>query len=185
MYSAMTSSVTFPLEHTKYPRAQRCRPQNSSLNFRQSRRRWCDVFPLMACITRLSAGATNTAYAMNAIYPTLPTGCAQPVVAGKTYYLCGNTWFLPSYGANGVYYRVVPIPRGAGDRRRPPEPLRPEQRARRPARVAIRAIIVVFRATKHVARRLELTREGQAIEPRWQAAALPHQLSICLFWSTW
>jgi hypothetical protein len=25
-------------------------------------------------------------------------------------YLCGNTWFQPSFGANGVYYRVVPTP---------------------------------------------------------------------------
>jgi hypothetical protein len=31
-------------------------------------------------------------------------------VNGATYYLCGNTWFSPSYGANGVYYRVVPTP---------------------------------------------------------------------------
>ena len=27
---------------------------------------------------------------------------------GVTYYLNGNTWFKPSYGANGVYYTVVP-----------------------------------------------------------------------------
>jgi hypothetical protein len=27
-----------------------------------------------------------------------------------TYYLSGNTWFQPSYGANGVFYRVVPTP---------------------------------------------------------------------------
>jgi hypothetical protein len=29
---------------------------------------------------------------------------------GTTYYLSVNTWFQPSYGANGVYYRVVPTP---------------------------------------------------------------------------
>ena len=29
---------------------------------------------------------------------------------GTTYYQCGTTWFQPSYGANGVYYRVVPTP---------------------------------------------------------------------------
>jgi hypothetical protein len=29
---------------------------------------------------------------------------------GATYYVCGNTWFSPAYGANGVYYRVVPTP---------------------------------------------------------------------------
>jgi hypothetical protein len=29
---------------------------------------------------------------------------------GSTYYLCGNTWFSPSYGAGGVSYKVVPTP---------------------------------------------------------------------------
>jgi hypothetical protein len=38
--------------------------------------------------------------------------CGTPVSGrlGSTYYLYGNTWFKPSYGANGVYYRVVPAP---------------------------------------------------------------------------
>jgi hypothetical protein len=26
------------------------------------------------------------------------------------YYLCGDTFFQPSYGANGVYCRAVPAP---------------------------------------------------------------------------
>jgi hypothetical protein len=47
---------------------------------------------------------------MGGIYPTLPAGCISPTVQGKTYYLCGNTWFEPSYGASGVSYRVVPTP---------------------------------------------------------------------------
>jgi hypothetical protein len=47
---------------------------------------------------------------MGAIYATLPAGCAMSTVAGTTYYQCGMTWFQPSYGANGVYYRVVPTP---------------------------------------------------------------------------
>jgi hypothetical protein len=45
---------------------------------------------------------------MNSIYPTLPDGRTSPDVGGTTYFLYGNTWFQPSYGANGVYYRVVP-----------------------------------------------------------------------------
>ena len=49
-------------------------------------------------------------YGMGAIYATLPAGCIKPTVQGGTYYLCGNTWFKPSYGANGVYYRVVSAP---------------------------------------------------------------------------
>jgi hypothetical protein len=47
---------------------------------------------------------------MGAVYATLPAGCISPKVSGGTYYLCGNTWFQPAYGANGVYYRVVPAP---------------------------------------------------------------------------
>jgi hypothetical protein len=58
-----------------------------------------------------TAGTVNTAYTMGAIYPTVPTtGCAQPNIGGITYYLCSNTWFQPAYGANGIYYRVVPSP---------------------------------------------------------------------------
>ncbi len=57
-----------------------------------------------------SAAPVSTAFAMGAIYPALPAGCIKPSVQGGTYYLCGNTWFKPSYGANGVYYRVVPTP---------------------------------------------------------------------------
>jgi hypothetical protein len=55
-------------------------------------------------------GAATPAYMMGGIYPTLPEGCISPTVQGKTYYLCGNTWFEPSYGASGVSYRVVPTP---------------------------------------------------------------------------
>jgi hypothetical protein len=52
----------------------------------------------------------KTSFAMGAIYAVLPAGCMSPKVPGGTYYLCGNTWFQPAYGANGVYYRVVPAP---------------------------------------------------------------------------
>ncbi len=55
-------------------------------------------------------GAASPTYAMGGIYPAPPPGCAKPTVGGNTYYLCGNTWFQPNYGANGVYYRVVPTP---------------------------------------------------------------------------
>jgi hypothetical protein len=57
-----------------------------------------------------AGSAASPMYAMGAIYPTLPAGCMLHAAQGKTYYLCGNTWFQPSYGANGVYYRVVPTP---------------------------------------------------------------------------
>jgi hypothetical protein len=57
----------------------------------------------------VAAGA-NAVYPVGAIYATLPTGSISTYVQGQTYYLVGNTWFYPSYGANGVYYRVVPAP---------------------------------------------------------------------------
>jgi hypothetical protein len=57
-----------------------------------------------------AGSAASPTYAMGAIYATLPAGCLNTSVGGKNYYLCGNTWFQPSYGANGVYYRVVPTP---------------------------------------------------------------------------
>jgi hypothetical protein len=47
---------------------------------------------------------------MGQVVAVVPAGCATPNVQGQSYYLCGNTWFSPSYGANGVYYRVVPAP---------------------------------------------------------------------------
>jgi len=57
-----------------------------------------------------AGSSASPTYAMGAIYATLPTGCTSPTVQGTTYDLCGNTWFQPSYSANGVYYRVVPTP---------------------------------------------------------------------------
>jgi hypothetical protein len=47
---------------------------------------------------------------MGAIYPTLPPGATIQTIGNATYYLYNGVWFSPSYGANGVYYRVVPTP---------------------------------------------------------------------------
>ncbi|MFN8642244.1 MAG: hypothetical protein U0802_11535 [Candidatus Binatia bacterium] len=55
------------------------------------------------------AGASAT-YPIGAIYATVPASCSPTTLAGVTYYLCGNSWLQPSYGANGVFYRVVPAP---------------------------------------------------------------------------
>jgi hypothetical protein len=54
--------------------------------------------------------AAGESYAMGAIYTTLPAGCVYSTVGPSNYYSCNGTWFSPSYGANGVYYRVVPPP---------------------------------------------------------------------------
>ena len=68
-----------------------------------------------------TAGAFNAAVAPGAsvaagtsavgqVVAALPAGCVTPEVQGRSYYLCGNTWFAVAYGANGVYYKVVPTP---------------------------------------------------------------------------
>jgi hypothetical protein len=54
--------------------------------------------------------AAGASYSMGEIVASAPSGCARPTVSGVTYFLCGNTWLQPAYGANGVYYRVVPAP---------------------------------------------------------------------------
>jgi len=51
MYSAITSSVTFPELAAKYPRAQRCLPQNCFLSTLKSSSIRREVRPLMLCST--------------------------------------------------------------------------------------------------------------------------------------
>jgi hypothetical protein len=63
----------------------------------------------------VAAGAAAAApaggnYVMGLNYAALPAGAITIPKNGVTYYLSGNTWFKPSYGANGVYYTVVPTP---------------------------------------------------------------------------
>ncbi|MBL8707213.1 MAG: hypothetical protein JNM30_20330 [Rhodospirillales bacterium] len=58
-----------------------------------------------------AAGMASRAHApVGAIYPQLPGNCAMQTVQGRTLYACGNTWFQPNFGANGVFYRVVAAP---------------------------------------------------------------------------
>jgi hypothetical protein len=47
---------------------------------------------------------------MGAIYASVPAGAVHTTIGGKTYYVANGVWFLPSAGANGVYYTVVPAP---------------------------------------------------------------------------
>ncbi|MFO1206977.1 MAG: hypothetical protein U1E63_14865 [Burkholderiales bacterium] len=56
-----------------------------------------------------AAGAAG-AYATGASYAAPPPGAIAVNRGGTTYYLSGNTWFKPLYGANGVHYQVVPTP---------------------------------------------------------------------------
>jgi hypothetical protein len=60
--------------------------------------------------TTITTGPAPTTYVMGVNYAALPAGSMAITKNGITYYLSGNTWFQPSYGANGVFYRVVPTP---------------------------------------------------------------------------
>ena len=60
-------------------------------------------------VAAASAPASGT-YLVGVNYATLPAGSMAIPKNGMTYYLSGNTWFKPSYGANGVFYTVVPTP---------------------------------------------------------------------------
>jgi hypothetical protein len=64
--------------------------------------------------TRTTTTVTTTtapvSYAMGASYAALPAGAMTIQKNGQTYYLSGNTWFLPAFGANGVHYTVVAAP---------------------------------------------------------------------------
>ncbi len=55
--------------------------------------------------------AAGSGYMPGAVYAALPGGCSYAPMNGAAYYTCaGNVWFTPYYGANGMYYRVVPAP---------------------------------------------------------------------------
>ena len=49
-------------------------------------------------------------YAHGDVYSALPAGCLTRPYGGIGYYNCGGWWFSPAYGANGIYYRIVPAP---------------------------------------------------------------------------
>jgi hypothetical protein len=55
------------------------------------------------------AAAASTAYAVGTTLTDLPSGCVL-VGGGTTFYQCGSAWIKPVFGANGVYYKVVPAP---------------------------------------------------------------------------
>ena len=47
---------------------------------------------------------------MGVSYAALPPGAISINKNGQTYYISGNTFFQPTYGAGGVHYVVVPAP---------------------------------------------------------------------------
>jgi hypothetical protein len=58
----------------------------------------------------VATAAAASAWPVGVTYGYLPSGCAYESVGGQVFYRCGAGWLQPAYGANGVYYRVVPAP---------------------------------------------------------------------------
>jgi hypothetical protein len=62
----------------------------------------------------VAAGAASATIAANppgTLYGSLPAGCTYKPIGAQAYYSCTDgLWFMPAYGANGVYYRVVAAP---------------------------------------------------------------------------
>ncbi len=54
--------------------------------------------------------AASYGWPVGATYGYLPAGCSYNYIVGQVYYSCGAGWLQPAYGANGLYYRVVPAP---------------------------------------------------------------------------
>jgi len=80
------------------------------------------VNPAGAAAVGIVAGATIAGYSvgmsasappsmpMGTTFVSLPSGCGMRTVNRGTYYQCGSSWVRPAYGANGVFYTVVPMP---------------------------------------------------------------------------
>jgi len=56
------------------------------------------------------AAAAASAPVVNDVYAALPPNCQMIPGGSTTFYRCGATWLEPAFGANGVYYRVIPAP---------------------------------------------------------------------------
>ena len=54
--------------------------------------RRCESVQLRVPAVKLSAACVVD-------HPSIPAGCASPVVRGVTYELCGKNWYLPARGA--------------------------------------------------------------------------------------
>jgi len=67
------------------------------------------VAPTAGAVQQDPQQAFTPAFEMT-MQPEAVKGCALAPMVGTTYDACGGTWFLPSYGANCIYCRVVPAP---------------------------------------------------------------------------
>ncbi len=63
-----------------------------------------------AAATAAAANAAAAAWPVGVTYAYLPPGCVYVHRPLRTFYQCPAGWLAPAYGANGLYYRVVPGP---------------------------------------------------------------------------
>ena len=63
-----------------------------------------------AAVAGAAVATASYGWPVGATYGYLPADCSYDYIAGQVYYSCGAAWLQPAYGANGLYYRVVPAP---------------------------------------------------------------------------
>ncbi len=63
-----------------------------------------------ATTAAMANAAAASAWPIGVTYGYLPSGCVYVRRPMGAYYQCAGGWLTPAYGANGVYYRVVPPP---------------------------------------------------------------------------
>ena len=63
-----------------------------------------------AAVAGAAVASASYGWPVGATYGYLPAGCSYNYIVGQVYYSCGAGWLQPAYGANGLYYRVVPAP---------------------------------------------------------------------------
>jgi len=66
--------------------------------------------PAAGAIVGMGAAAAVAPAVVGVSYAGLPPGAIAVSRFGVNYYLRGNTWYQPVYGASGIFYRVVPAP---------------------------------------------------------------------------
>ena len=66
--------------------------------------------PRVATGVAVASAPAGGTYSTGVNYAALPAGSMTINKNGTTYSLNGNTWFQTAYGANSIYYEVVPAP---------------------------------------------------------------------------
>ena len=57
-----------------------------------------------------AAAVAASTWSVGATFAVLPAGCVYHRLILRAFYQCPAGWLKPAYGANGLYYTVVPAP---------------------------------------------------------------------------